>query len=376
MTGRVVRFVVLCLLISPLLLAQDSTSTAPTPVSPSPNDPPLVAAGAANPTPLVVKAEGFGPGGTAGLGHRLTLTIRNFKTLLDAAGSCSAVVLFINDRPMYGTKPISCEEQSGRIHYVLDRDPDDDKSDAVWHAILGKPKRYMREVSVSVGPNDQFLYPSSVKFNLFVIPRVMFYVFLLILVVAVGGFIYLARRTSIIRSPVVAPPGAMAPYSLSRFQMAWWFFLVIAGYVFMWMVTGELDTITESILALIGIGAGTAVGAAVIDAPPSPNAQPSPPPPPSSKSFFTDVLTDDQGNVGFHRFQMLAWTIILGVIFIVSVWEGLSMPEFSATLLGLMGLSSGTYLGFKLPEKKNDSIAAGTDPATNANPPAAPPPAG
>src|SRR6185295_10068990 len=59
------------------------------------------------------------------------------------------------------------------------------------------------------------------------------------------------------------------PYSLSRFQMGFWFFLVIAGYVFAWVVTGELDTITDSILALIGIGAGTALGAAMIDSAPA-----------------------------------------------------------------------------------------------------------
>jgi hypothetical protein len=28
----------------------------------------------------------------------------------------------------------------------------------------------------------------------------------------------------------------------------------------------------------------------------------------------------------------------------------LAMPEFSATLLGLMGLSAGTYVGLKIPE--------------------------
>jgi hypothetical protein len=27
------------------------------------------------------------------------------------------------------------------------------------------------------------------------------------------------------------------------------------------------------------------------------------------------------------------------------------MPEFDTTLLGLMGISSGTYIGFKFPEK-------------------------
>ena len=44
---------------------------------------------------------------------------------------------------------------------------------------------------------------------------------------------------------------------------------------------------------------------------------------------------------------MLAWTAILGLVFVYSVWERLAMPEFSATLLSLMGISAGTYLGFK-----------------------------
>ena len=51
----------------------------------------------------------------------------------------------------------------------------------------------------------------------------------------------------------------------------------------------------------------------------------------------------------FHRFQMMTWTLILGVIFIFGVFQQLAMPKFDATLLALMGISSGTYLGFKWP---------------------------
>jgi len=40
------------------------------------------------------------------------------------------------------------------------------------------------------------------------------------------------------------------------------------------------------------------------------------------------------------------------VILVSSVYNNLAMPEFSATLLGLMGISSGTYIGFKFPEQK------------------------
>ena len=67
--------------------------------------------------------------------------------------------------------------------------------------------------------------------------------------------------------------------------------------------------------------------------------------------LLTDLLSDGSG-YSFHRFQIFAWTIVLGIIFVSSVYNNLTMPEFSTTLLGLMGLSAGTYIGFKFPEQK------------------------
>ena len=70
-----------------------------------------------------------------------------------------------------------------------------------------------------------------------------------------------------------------------------------------------------------------------------------------SNGFLRDLLSDSSG-YSFHRFQIFAWTIVLGIIFLSSVYNSLTMPEFSNTLLGLMGLSAGTYIGFKFPEQK------------------------
>ena len=72
---------------------------------------------------------------------------------------------------------------------------------------------------------------------------------------------------------------------------------------------------------------------------------------PASSGFLRDILSDSSG-YSFHRFQIFAWTIVLGIIFVSSVYNNLTMPEFSSTLLGLMGLSAGTYIGFKFPEQK------------------------
>lgn len=68
-----------------------------------------------------------------------------------------------------------------------------------------------------------------------------------------------------------------------------------------------------------------------------------------------DLLTDS-GGISFHRFQILAWTLVLGVLFVKGVYSSLALPEFDAALLALMGISSGTYLGFKFPEKQNEPV--------------------
>lgn len=56
--------------------------------------------------------------------------------------------------------------------------------------------------------------------------------------------------------------------------------------------------------------------------------------------------------MSFHRLQIVIWTLVLAVVFVVSVAVSLEMPTFDAKLLALMGISSGTYLGFKFPEQQ------------------------
>jgi hypothetical protein len=72
---------------------------------------------------------------------------------------------------------------------------------------------------------------------------------------------------------------------------------------------------------------------------------------PKSEGILIDLLSDANG-ISFHRFQILVWTVVLGLLFVVEVWRNVEMPTFSNTLLALMGISNGTYLGFKIPEKQ------------------------
>ncbi len=117
-------------------------------------------------------------------------------------------------------------------------------------------------------------------------------------------------------------------------------------------------------IALIGIGAATALGSALID---DKKSTPQPDEPGGTTRGFLDDHISDPNGVSLHRFQMFVWTLVLGIIFIGSVYKNPGMPEFRATLLGLMGISSGTYLGFKVPEKSASDKAPG--PTTEAPPP-------
>lgn len=371
-------------------VAQETPPTPP---------PPETAPAAAVPTVTAVEP------GEGGLSDALVVHVDGFAALWQRIqGRCDNVILYLDDAALTGVRGHRCVPEKGEVAFFLVRTDNDDEA---WHHLLGKPRGYHRRVRLSVGTADGIALASRVDdFALRLLPRGPFWFFVVLFAVGSVLFVVLVRRSSILRDPYAEPgPDGQAPYSLSRFQMAVWFFLVISAYVFIWLITFELNTIPDSILGLLGIGAGTGFGATMIDgnkvgkeaerkgqlgaearaldaAVESLAAEPSRTSEveselaekkarlaelkaelaapskvrkrPGSRGFLRDMLSDSTG-VGFHRFQIFAWTIVLGVIFVGTVYVKLSMPDFSATLLGLMGVSSGTYLGFKVPEQQDGS---------------------
>jgi hypothetical protein len=200
-------------------------------------------------------------------------------------------------------------------------------------------------------------------------------------VLYLGLLLWLAKSKGMLRDSGPKPASGQKPYSLALVQIAFWFSLVVPSLIFLWAITGgKLDTLNKSALALIGIGTLTALGAKVQDdhkkkaqaaaiegrrrelegiSPRTPEQDAelgqikrslgAAPVACVSEGFLSDVLEDASG-ISFHRFQMAVWTLVLGIIFIGEVWCRLGMPDFDGTLLGLMGISSGTYLGFMLTE--------------------------
>ncbi len=175
---------------------------------------------------------------------------------------------------------------------------------------------------------------------------------------------------------VPMPANYRAPYSLARFQLLWWSGIVTASYVAILTITGSMDTITTGTMALMGIVGGTSVLAAFQDRRPSDDdtrrhqhaaaylaaAAATPPDQtamagslaevyPPSQGLLPDLLSDAAG-YNIHRLQLLAWTGVLGITFLYEVTRTLGMPELSANLLALTGISNGTYFGFKMQEQQ------------------------
>ena len=330
----------------------------------------------------------------------------------------SKLVPYLNGREITGNYPEEIHVSKNHVHFHLHITPEN--RDA-WVDLLGEPPGTSRPVAFSVGPENHAPFDSvfdqTHQIPLTVISPVYGVIALVVVLLTLGLFAGLARKTNLIREPGACPvPGKQRPYNLGRTQMAFWFFLIYVSYLVIWLVTDALDTITPSLLGLMGISAGTALGEALIDSGKDTtkdnqlhdliaekqsleqsipglqaqleamNARATLTPEDTSnrdslnrqlldartrlaqvtqqvqalspvatagvsKGFISDLLSDSSG-YSFHRFQIFAWTIVLGIMFMSSVYNRLTMPEFSATLLGLMGISSGTYIGFKFPEKK------------------------
>lgn len=276
----------------------------------------------------------------------ITLKADNLDVLLRLE-QCSAthkkIVLFLDGRPMPSIPPFPpARPDTGTLAFLLNRT---EEARDTWVYLLGKPTFKPRLVAVSIGLEDSYAVNSSAVMALDVIPTVWLLIWLAFFAVLLAVFLRLASRTGILRDTGPAPASGKMPFSLARTQAAVWFFLIVASYLFIGLITGDYSSpITSTVLALMGISGGTVIGSSIIDQ--SQTAAAPAATPAASAGWWRDILSDSQG-VNFHRFQMAVWTFVLGVVFIQQVYRNLSMPDFDNTLLGLLGISAGTYLGLK-----------------------------
>jgi hypothetical protein len=259
--------------------------------------------------------------------------------------------------------------------------------------------------------------------------QLRFYATLCGLVLALGLFGWLVLSSGVLRdsADVSGLPVNQRPFSLGRAQAAAWFFAVFASFLYIRLVTLSYDSLNAEALFLLGLGVATQAGAGLVDtsrrtkarttlaelgpqvaemdvqvqemqareaqlgasADPAAKMQLSATRASTevkleaaqrqigaanaelkgarSQNFFLDLVSDGEG-VSLHRFQMAAWTTVLIGVYLTEVYQNLAMPVLGATMLGLMGLSSTTYVGLK----QNERPSTADQPAENSGASSAP----
>jgi len=318
---------------------------------------------------VVVEKHECGSDSEESLGHHIKLRVPNLKSWIDRKNSPSNLVLYLNGRQLAKTNPVSVSVSYDPAHpelneliFKLQRTTD---TDATWDDLIVRDKNWRgfflkgvsRQVRPSIGLENGIAAETHAVFELVLLPLGWVYVCVGFMCFSLAGLIILARRSTLLRDT----PGG--PFSLARTQMAIWSWLLVNAYFFLFVMTWDPAVdIPTSMLGLLGISATTYVAAALVDRSDGTSA------PPKSKGFWKDI--SGSSGVQLHRIQIIAWTVVLAFVFIVKIFTKLSIPDFNPTLLGLLGLSAGTYVGFKFPE--NQSPAAAQTQAAAPVPPVAP----
>jgi hypothetical protein len=294
-------------------------------------------AAATTPSPKVTSLTG-----TLEVGQTITVEMNGLAEW-SAEHDPRKLVLYLNGRALKGTYPEQVSISENKLLFHLTPTPD---SNQVWADLFHEPV-LRRPVTLSVGLEDQSPFATLLDYDhrvsLIIIPKIFGILSLAVILSAIILFGYLIRTTDIIRDPGPRPKtGEYKRYNLARAQTAFWFFLVIVAYICLWLITGDFNTLTPSVLVLIGISGATTLGAGLVKRTNELKGVIET----TSSGFWADILSDANG-YGFHRFQIIAWTILLGIIFVWSVYHYVAMPNFSGGVLALMGISAGTYLGFE-----------------------------
>jgi hypothetical protein len=332
---------------------------------------------------LTVEKDGTSKQGA--LRQTITVLVKGLSDCLKKKGSpVPKFTLYLDGKALKGLETSTYGAGRDDLSFFLNRTTDNKDS---WAALLRNPVFQPRPVALSIGMDDGPPVKSEVNgFELETIDRAWFAAWMAGFVVLLALFVWAARASDIVREGGPQPAnGRRKAYSLGRCQMAFWFFLIAMAFCLIFLITWDVDSISQGVLGLMGISAATGLAGAVVDTSKNGAAesqktdlmaqnvslaagQPDPQRQADIKAklaqvnaqlqtsptdgLINDLLSDATG-ISFHRFQMVVWTIILGIVFVVRVKGDLVMPDFSATLLGLMGISSGTYIGFKFPEQKN-----------------------
>ena len=170
--------------------------------------------------------------------------------------------------------------------------------------------------------------------------------------------------------------------TLSKFQFLLWTLVIAFSYLAIQIIiivgtdySGEylIQEVPENLLAMMGISVAVPIIASKkVTMAKKISKQ-------DTRQYFGSIFYNIQGKLDLARLQMFLWTIIgIGIylqiifdqIFTLSAIDELFLPDISPTLLILMGLSQGAYLGAKFvggDTQENNSASNSSDTSENPN---------
>jgi hypothetical protein len=211
---------------------------------------------------------------TVGLNDDLLVRLSGGASSGQAAiPDASRYVLFLNGRALDGIPDAVYDDRCECLVFQLKRSA---QNSGLWTSLLGSPTHLAVAVSVSLGKRtgDTSAAQATIfgvtsdasTFQLEVIsPWRLATAFAVIM--AMLALVWRRSRTNTaLRDgylPQIAPE--KQTYSLARWQMAFWFTLIFASFLFLFLLLWDFNTISTQALILMGISGGTAAAAIAVD---------------------------------------------------------------------------------------------------------------
>lgn len=158
--------------------------------------------------------------------------------------------------------------------------------------------------------------------------------------------------------PLKAVRGHNGTASISNLQILWWSLAVFGLMIYVWVASGGMASLNQTIMWLLGIGGTGSLAAKAVAI----NLKQNNPSLAAAGANPEDVtvkawdLISVNGRLDLTKLQMLLFTIVAGVFVVTNVWSQIAFPEIPTELLTLMGISNGVYVLGKL--TKTDPLAA------------------
>jgi hypothetical protein len=308
----------------------------------------------------------------AKIGDKIFVKVDSLATLIKSAGdNTDNITLKIGETVFPDLIPLRKVDDS-TLEYELVKN---EKNSAKWDSLSASMKQMVFPVKVSLAVANQkngimkivgydfrlILHTFRTDATLAAVVAIMFGI----------TFFKLGNFDARLRSY-----GPDSPYSLALVQMAVWYCVVTLAYIYLYTINECPPTLNSSILILIGISSATAFGARIVDSSnlAKKELEESEKPAESalhssvkedtlsdkmekkrSNGFFRDILSDEYG-FALSRYQIVIWTLIMLYIFVKDVLNLGLMHDFSEGELFLMGISSGSYVGYKLKEDPSKKV--------------------